>query len=68
MNSPKVRIIYGPILRKEVKPVTVFNHELKELSESMLLVMHKNIGMGLAANQLGEDKNLLVIEYRPAKD
>ena len=64
----KVRVIYDPILRKEVKPVTVFNNELKELSEEMLLVMHKNIGMGLAANQLGENKNLLVVEYRPVKD
>ncbi|MCR4308020.1 MAG: peptide deformylase, partial [Candidatus Berkelbacteria bacterium] len=64
----KVRVIYDPILRKEVKPVTVFNEDLKKLSEEMLLVMHENIGMGLAANQLGEDKNLLVVEYRPAKD
>ncbi|MDP3993030.1 MAG: methionyl-tRNA formyltransferase [bacterium] len=62
----KVRVIYDPILRQEVKPVTVFDDELKKLSEEMFLVMHKNIGMGLAANQLGVDKDLLVIEYRPA--
>ncbi|MEK7170984.1 MAG: methionyl-tRNA formyltransferase [Patescibacteria group bacterium] len=64
----KVRVIYDPILRQEVKPVTVFDDELKKLSEEMLAVMHKNIGMGLAANQLGVDKDLLVVEYRPAKD
>ncbi|MEK7202304.1 MAG: methionyl-tRNA formyltransferase [Patescibacteria group bacterium] len=64
----KVRVIYDPILRHKVKPVTVFNDELKKLSEEMFLVMHKNIGMGLAANQLGVDQDLLVIEYRPVKD
>jgi peptide deformylase len=64
----KVRVIYDPILRHKVKPVTVFDDELKKLSEEMFLVMHKNIGMGLAANQLGVDQDLLVIEYRPIKD
>lgn len=64
----KVRVIYDPILRSPVKPVTVFDDELKKLSEEMFLVMHKNIGMGLAANQLGVDQDLLVIEYRPIKD
>lgn len=64
----KVRVIYDPILRQTVKPVTVFDDELKKLSEEMFLVMHKNIGMGLAANQLGVGQDLLVIEYRPVKD
>lgn len=61
----KVRVIYDPILRTTVSPVTVFDSELKILATEMLVVMHKNIGMGLAANQVGVDKNLLVLEYRP---
>lgn len=66
-NSPQVRIIYDPILRQPTKPVTVFDAELKKLSEKMLEIMHQHIGMGLAANQLGIDKNLFVIEVRPPK-
>ena len=56
------------MLRQEVKPVTVFDDELKKMAEEMLVVMHKNIGMGLAANQLGVDKDLLVVEFRPPLD
>ena len=61
----KVRVIYDPILRTAVAPITVFDDELKKLALEMLTIMHKNIGMGLAANQIGVDKNLLVLEYRP---
>lgn len=63
----RVRLIYDPILRQEVKSVTVFNDKLEKLSKEMLIVMHKNLGMGLAANQLGFSQDLLVMEYRPLK-
>jgi len=63
----KVRVIYDPILRTAATPVTVFDASLKPLADEMLAVMHQNAGMGLAANQLGVDKDLLVLEYRPAK-
>ncbi len=64
----KVRKIYDPILRQPAAPVTVFDEQLKKLSKEMLLVMHDNSGMGLAANQFGANIDLLVLEYRPIKD
>lgn len=64
----KIRVIYDPVLRTKATPVTVFNDDLKNLATQMLEIMHQHNGMGLAANQLAIDKDLLVLEYIPAKD
>jgi len=67
-NMKQVNVIYHPSLRTTATPVTVFDESLPKLADEMLEIMHKNIGMGLAANQLGIDKRLLVIEFTPPKD
>jgi len=61
----ELRVIYDPALRRRAAPVKVFNQELKALSERMLAIMHQHRGVGLAANQLGIDKHLFVLEFRP---
>ncbi len=53
---------YGdPILRKKVKPVRDFSN-LHGLIEDMLETMVEEEGIGLAANQVGRDMNLLVLD------
>lgn len=47
--------------------MTVFDESLSTLADEMLDIMHQNVGMGLAANQLGSPLDLLVIEFLPAK-
>lgn len=59
----QIRVIYDPILRQAVAPVTVFDATLRTEAENMLKIMHQHSGIGLAANQVGLNKRLLVTEY-----
>jgi peptide deformylase len=54
---------YGdPILKQKAEPVTVFNEELKTIFADMLETMYSASGLGLAANQVGILKRMLVID------
>jgi peptide deformylase len=50
------------VLRKKALPVTEFNEELKKISEDMLETMYAKNGIGLAANQVGILKQILVLD------
>ena len=53
---------YGaPILRKECKPVTDYS-VLPKIIEDMFDTMYEEEGVGLAANQVGLDMNLMIID------
>ncbi len=53
---------YGArILRKECKPVTDFS-VLPKIIEDMFDTMYEEEGIGLAANQVGIDMNLMIID------
>lgn len=54
-----------PRLREVAKPVTEFGPELKKFAEDLLETMYAEKGIGLAAPQVGELKNMLVIDCRP---
>ncbi len=59
---------YGdPILRKKVKPVTDFTN-LEKLVNDMLETMSHEDGIGLAANQVGKDMNLMVLDVSHLED
>lgn len=55
---------YGdPILRKKVEPVNLKQIEnLMGLIDNMFDTMYEEEGIGLAANQVGKDMNLMVID------
>ncbi len=55
----------NPILREVSKPVTKFDAKLKTLIADMLETMYEAKGIGLAAAQVGELLQLLVIDIRP---
>lgn len=50
------------ILRKKTTPVARIAEEEKMLFEQMAGAMYENKGIGLAANQIGIDKQMLVID------
>jgi methionyl-tRNA formyltransferase len=50
-------------LREKTNVVRVFNDDLKHLAEDMRRIMKENSGMGLAANQVGDSRRLIIIEY-----
>lgn len=64
---------YGnPILRKVGRKITSITPEIKTLAENMLETMRHAHGVGLAAQQIGKDLQLAVIEIpedieRPSK-
>lgn len=52
-----------PRLRIKSKPVTKFDAEFQKLVDDMLETMRDAPGVGLAAPQIGESLQLVVIEY-----
>ena len=55
----------NPILREVSEPVVEFDKKLKTLTENMLETMYESNGIGLAAPQVGELIQLLVLDTRP---
>ncbi|MCH9044828.1 MAG: peptide deformylase [SAR324 cluster bacterium] len=53
-----------PVLTQEAKPVARFDSELKQLADNMLETMYAEGGIGLAANQVGQLKRLIVVDLR----
>jgi len=54
-----------PILREKAKRIKTFDANLKKLVAEMFDTMHENIGVGLAAPQIGQSIRLLVAELEP---
>ena len=55
------------ILRKRASEVETFDNKLKELVDDMIETMHKNNGVGLAAQQVGILKRVIVIDIYDGK-
>ncbi|TXH04827.1 MAG: peptide deformylase [Nevskiaceae bacterium] len=51
-----------PRLRQKAKPVTVFDDALQKLIDDLFETMYAAPGVGLAANQVGIDKRLAVMD------
>lgn len=54
----------APILRAKARPVVVFDEHLADMAETMLRKMYVANGIGLAAPQVGESIQLLVIDLQ----
>lgn len=54
---------YGdPILRKETNSVKEFDSELERFAQDMIETMITNIGVGLAAPQIGDLRSLIIVD------
>ena len=64
MSKTKLKIHTWPegILRKKCKKVQNVDDSIRETLDSMLSLMRKSQGVGLAANQVGIDLRLIVVE------
>jgi peptide deformylase len=58
----------APILRKKARKVTDFGPELQTLVDDMVETMRSAPGVGLAAPQVGEPFQLIVVEYTEKED
>ena len=62
MAQYEIRTWGDPILRKKTEKITEFDEELKQLINDLLETMYASSGVGLAANQIGISKKLLVLD------
>lgn len=56
-----------PILRKKGAQIETFDVDLRKLAASMVETMHAAHGIGLAAQQVGQARQLCVIDLREAE-
>ena len=56
----EMRTFGDPILKTRAAPVEDFDESLERLAEEMLVTMREQEGVGLAANQVGRLKRILV--------
>ena len=64
----EIVIMGDPVLRQRAAPVEKFDAELSALVADMYETMYHAEGIGLAANQIGVLKQILVIDIRDEKD
>jgi peptide deformylase len=55
-----LRTFGDPVLKTRAAPVETFDESLSRLAEEMLITMREREGVGLAANQVGRLKRVLV--------
>lgn len=56
-----------PVLRAKAEPIDEIDGALKALADDMLDAMYAHDGCGLAANQVGVTRRIIVIDVREAK-
>lgn len=62
-------VLYGTeILKKKTQPVDPSEPGLRKLVDRMIKVMHDAPGVGLAANQIGVDKQIFVFDVGDGPD
>ncbi len=57
-----------PVLREEAKEVTTFDEDLKTLIQDMGETMYDAPGVGLAANQIGIAKQVIVVDQSETEE
>lgn len=62
-----IRKFPDPVLREKTEPVDKINGDIIRIIKRMRNIMHKAKGIGLAANQIGINKSILVVEVEDAK-
>jgi len=57
-----VRILPDPVLRRKAVKVTSFDASLQKLIDDMIDTMHEQGGVGIAANQVGVLRRVVIIQ------
>ena len=64
MTESPLRLYGDKILRQKIEDVIFPRDDLKQIVMSMLLIMYKEGGVGLAANQVGISERIAVIDVK----
>jgi peptide deformylase len=57
-----IRIYGDPVLRKQAKKITKVDEDIRKLAFEMFKTLKEAKGIGLSANQIGEEKRLFVVD------
>ncbi|HTH98604.1 MAG TPA: peptide deformylase [Stellaceae bacterium] len=57
-----ILILPHPMLKAKAKPVEAVNDDIRQLMDNMLETMYAAPGIGLAANQIGQLKRIIVLD------
>ncbi len=57
-----------PVLKQKAHEITDINGNLQELIDNMIETMYEAPGIGLAANQIGELKRVIVVDITAGKE
>jgi len=68
MAIKKIITFPNPVLREKAKKVTDFDDELKQLATDMGETMYDAPGVGLAANQIGIARQIVVVDVSREED
>ncbi len=61
----EIKVYPDPVLRKKAKPVEIIDEKVVKTLKAMLDMMHHYRGIGLAAEQIGLLKQLVVVDLMP---
>ena len=67
-ENMKIYTYPDPVLRTKTEPVENIDEEIQNLVDRMAEIMYAAPGIGLAANQVGELKRILVYDVSPADE
>ena len=68
VNKKKIYTYPDPVLKKHAEPVENINGEIQALIDSMIEIMYSAPGIGLAANQVGQLKRVIVFDLHPEEE
>ena len=68
MTIKKIITYPDPVLRQKAEPVTDFDESLKQLAADLAETMYDAPGAGLAANQIGVCRQVVVIDVSKNKE
>jgi peptide deformylase len=65
----KIYTYPNPVLRAHTEPIKNISEDIQDLVDNMIEIMYSTpTGIGLAANQVGELKRLIVFDLNPGKE
>lgn len=68
MSIKKIITYPNPVLREKAKKITAFDEELRQLAEDLGQTMYDAPGVGLAANQIGIARQIVVVDVSEEED
>lgn len=68
MSVLKIITAPNPLLKKKAEPVNLLDNGTKKIMDNMLETMYHDKGVGLAANQVGVLKRIIIIDLQEDDD